>query len=160
MTPDCSLDLCRAFSDAGHVGDIDSGNGAGLQLPHQVSLGFERLADDEQTAGIFVQAMHDACAWKTGERRGVMEQRIQQRAVQIAAAWMHHQSRGLIDDHDLCIFVDDAQRNRLRRAGERIEHRLGLHHESVPAPHFVFRLSRRSVHRHPRLSYPVLQATA
>ena len=70
---------------------------ARLQLAHEIGLRRERLGDDEQSARILVEAVHDARAGQVSERRRVSEQRIQQRAAPVAAAGMHDESRGLVD---------------------------------------------------------------
>jgi hypothetical protein len=67
--------------------------------------------------------MHDAGAGDARDRRCVMQQRIGERAVPVSAAGMDHQARRLVDDDQRRVFVDDGERDRLRR--ERCGTRIG-----------------------------------
>ena len=67
------------------------------ELRARGGLRLERLGDDQQAARVLVEAMHDARARQRRERRRVMQQRVEQRAVAIAAARMHDEARRLVD---------------------------------------------------------------
>ena len=47
----------------------------------------------------------------------VMQQRVQQRAVAVAAAGMHDESRGLVADDDRRVLEHDVERDVLRGVG-------------------------------------------
>ena len=59
-----------------------------------------------QAAGVLVQAMHDACAGHFAGLRVQRQQTIEQRAAPVARGRMHHQTRGLVDDTQVSVFVD------------------------------------------------------
>ena len=84
------------------------------KLPDQIGLRFGRLGDHQQAARVLVEPVHDARARQRRQRRRVMQQRVEQRAVAIAAARMHDQSGRLVDDEQRRVLVDDRQRDRLR----------------------------------------------
>ena len=85
------------------------------------------LGDDQQSAGILVEPMHDAGprhAADAGEARAAMgDQRVDQRAGGVAGAGMHHEARGLVDDDERVVLVDDVEGDGLacglRRCGGR-----------------------------------------
>ena len=56
-----------------------------------------RLGDDQQPARVLVEAVHDARARDARQLRRVMQQRVGERAVPVAAARMHDQARRLVD---------------------------------------------------------------
>ena len=60
MTADRRIDDDAAGEIAAHQREIVAGDGARLQLPHEVGLRLLRLGDDHEPAGVLVEAMHDA----------------------------------------------------------------------------------------------------
>jgi len=91
-----------------------------LQLPHQIGLRERSLGDREQAARVLVEPMHDAGAGDCGKLWRMVQQRVGERAVPIAATGMDHQPRGFVDDDERIVFVDDRERQ-------------GLRYERVPA---------------------------
>ena len=51
--------------------------------------------------------MHDACTGKQAVAGMVSQQTIEQGAAPIAGSWMDHQACGLVDDHQMGVFVHD-----------------------------------------------------
>ena len=101
------------FHLAPHDSDVLSLGGFFEELGTEGSLGVGRLGDDQQTTGVFVDAMDEAQAG-VGHVivRVVLEvpgEGIDQCAVKVAVTGMHHHACGLIDDHQAGIFIDDIQ---------------------------------------------------
>ena len=99
-------------------GVVDALDGMGGELFGKAAHGALVFGRDQQPAGVLVQPVHDARprhAADAGERIAAMgEQRIDQRAVQIAGRGMHDKSRGFVDHDQIGIFVTDRKRNILR----------------------------------------------
>ena len=105
-------------------------HGAGLQLAHEGRLHGQRLRDDQEAAGVLVEAVDDAGARHAGELRRVMQERIQQRAVPVAAARVHDETRRLVDHEQCVVLVDDRQRHRFGQ--ERHFPRIGFRADHDP----------------------------
>ncbi len=131
-----------------------------LKLAHQAGLRFEGLGDHQQSAGILIQPMHNARTRHDGKRRGVMEQGVEQRAVGVAAARMHHQPGCLVDHEYLLVLVQDHERNLLRSKRARSDIRFCAQLDTLAAPNLVLGRSAGSVDCHARTLDPVLQAAA
>ncbi len=53
--------------------------------------------------------MHDAGTRNIDDVRHMVQQGIEQRAVGMTGSRMHHQTRRLVDDEDLVVFIDDVE---------------------------------------------------
>ena len=98
------------------------------------------LGHDHQAGGALVEAMDDAGAQLAADAAqvvDVVEQGVDQRAVGVAGGRMDDHARGLVDDHDVGVLVDDVERQRLRlrRGGRRRRH---------VDDHFLLRLDREA----------------
>ena len=90
------------------------------------------FGNDDQAARLLVESMHDAWSQRAvcgGESRHVMQQCIHQRAsiacaIGCAGASMNHHARGLIDDGNKGIFIDDIKRHGFRFGPQRQVRRL------------------------------------
>ena len=73
---------------------------------------------NEQTAGILINTMHNARSMFTVNARKtvttVVHQCIYQRAVPVAGRRMHNHAAWLVDHHNICILINNIQRNILR----------------------------------------------
>ncbi len=82
-----------------------------------------------QTAGILIQPMHDAGSGNTanaGQAAGAMgQQSIDQGTVWVAGCRMHHQAHRFIDDDQVLILIDHAERDRLGERDRRARRRYG-----------------------------------
>ena len=89
-------------------------------------LRFGTLGDDQQAARVLVDAMDETDVGVGGIIEGiilqVIGQCIDQRASIVAVPWMDDEPRGLVDDHQHLVFVDDIQRYGL---GDDLELMLG-----------------------------------
>jgi len=65
--------------------------------------------DEQQAAGVLVDAVDDAGSRQLLEFRCVTQQPVHQRACRIAGTGMHDESRGLVDDEQMLVLVDDVQ---------------------------------------------------
>src|SRR5258706_5364852 len=125
IAPEIALDdagaSARAAPDDSVVDALDGMRGELLgEASHRVLV----LGDDQEAAGVLVQPVHDAGARDAadaGERGAAMgEQRVDQRAVDIAGGGMHDEAGGFDEDDEVGILVQDAKRNVLRdRVGGR-----------------------------------------
>ena len=61
-----------------------------------------------RAARVLVEAMHDAGSGQSGEARRVMQERVLQRAVAVAAARMHDQTGRLVHNEQDVVLEDDA----------------------------------------------------
>ena len=74
----------------------------------------QAAGDDEQTAGVLVQTMHDAAARQLRRFREMVQQGVEQGAVRVARSGMDDQPGRLVNDDDVGVGVDDGQRDVLR----------------------------------------------
>ena len=85
------------------------------------------LGDHQQPRRVLVQPMHDPRPLDPADarqRRAAMaDQRIDQRAAGVAGSRVGDEPRGLVDDHEVAVLVDDVERNILAR--RRRLHKLG-----------------------------------
>ena len=106
----------------------------GKLLP-QVAVGDVVAGDEDQPAGLLVEAMHDAGARLAADLRKLgeaVQQRVNQRAaiaivVGRARAGVHHHAGRLIDDGEVVVFVDDVERNIFGHGAQR--RRRGVAHD-------------------------------
>ena len=113
-----------------HDREVDAAHAAVGELLHQARLRVDRLRHHEQPARVLVEAMDDAGARHAGKRRRVREQRVEQRAVGLAGARMHHQSGRLVDHDQRGVLVHDLERHALRLRHVR-RRRRGLEHDPL-----------------------------
>ena len=81
------------------------------------------FGDDDEAAGVLVEAMNDAgakVAAGCGKRFETEEQRVDEgvavaRIFSFAGAGVHHHAGGLVDDGEVLVFEDDVERNVLRQ---------------------------------------------
>ena len=85
------------------------------ELRAQFGFGFGRLGNDQQSAGVFVDAVHqsDARVVRVVSRQTAQmpSDSVDQRAVEVAHTRVDHKSCGFIDHHQLVVFVNDVERN-------------------------------------------------
>ena len=119
MARDRRVDRHRALDVA--VGDrqVLALDAARRQRALQRRLRLDRACDDEQPAGVLVEAVHDARARHRGERRRVMQQRVEEGAGAVARARMHDEAGRLVDDDQRGVLVDDRRARSTRRRARR-----------------------------------------
>jgi hypothetical protein len=93
---------------------IFTGDLAQLQRLHQPGLRRNGFRHHHQTGGVFIQTVNDTRARHIGNRRIVVQQRIQHSTVRVARARMNNQIARFVDHEDVIIFVNDIERNILR----------------------------------------------
>jgi hypothetical protein len=87
------------------------------------------LGDDEQAGRVLVDTVYDARSGNAADPRqltlAVMQQRIDQRSVEIAGGGVNHKARRLVDDNQVIVLVDHDERNilGLRLGGNGCGHR-------------------------------------
>ena len=80
---------------------------------HRVRLDAAR--HDQQSAGVFVDAMHDAGARHSGQPRVPGQQRVLQRARRITRPRVHDQAHRFVDHQQVFILIADIERDGLRQ---------------------------------------------
>ena len=99
-------------------GLVSTGQAAVLQLIGQALMGTVVFRHDKQTAGVFIDAMHDTgaeCTADAGQGAAAMiQQGVHQRTVGIAGCRMHHHTAGFVHHHHAGILINDVQRDILR----------------------------------------------
>ncbi len=113
MAADRGFHRARACHGTVYDGNVVASNRSCLQLAHQIDLGGNGFGDDEKSAGILVETMHDARPRHPGQRRGMAQKRIEQGAAPVAAAGMDHQAGRLVDYENVRVLEQDRQRNLL-----------------------------------------------
>jgi hypothetical protein len=91
-------------------------DGAILELSNERVIGRVALGEEDDAAGLFVEAVDDAGPLGSSDtsQRAPMEQAQQEGAPAVPRAGIDDPSRGLIDHDEVLIFVEDGQRHRLR----------------------------------------------
>ena len=83
------------------------------ELGAQLGLGVRCLGYDQQTAGVFVNTVHQSYTWVVrvvaGQIAQVPGNSVDQCAVEVAHSGVYHQSGRLVDNHQLVILIDHVQ---------------------------------------------------
>ena len=97
------------------IGAVDPTQG---KVARQGVMGCIGLSNDHQSARVLVETMDDAGPTNPsdpGEARTTMaDQRVYEGAVKISRSGVDDQSRGLVDDDQMCVLKADVQRDPLR----------------------------------------------
>ena len=160
MAPDRRLDFAIGAHRAAGEREIVAFDGARLKLAHQVGVGVQRLRDDEQSARVLVQPVHDARARDPAKLRRMVQQRVHHRTLPVAAAGMDHHSRRLVDDDQRFIFENDGKFDGLRAGGGLFRVGLWHHQNAFAAPEFLLGLCRHGIQENVPGAQPRLQAAA
>ncbi len=165
VAPDVALYASGVFLEvAPHQCRVAPVGGLVEELRPQLRLCVGRLCHHEQSAGVLVNAVYQSHLRVIGVVCGQVAQvprhGVDQRAVEVAATRMHHQSGRLVHHHQFIVLIHDVHRYvlRLYRGVEvrAVEHQ--SHH--VAAAHLVVALHRPSVHIHESRIGGVLYAVA
>ncbi len=160
MTADRRVDRATMDDVSGGERQIFAVDALCLQLAHKLCLGDLGLGHDQEAAGIFVQAMHDARASDTGELRRVVQQRVGKRAVAVAGSRMNDQPGRLVDDEDCFVLMHDLQRQRLRRKKSGGGFGQRVHQDPLAAADLAARIRGRTGKQHAAGVYPGPDAAA
>jgi len=71
-------------------------------------MGLICLCDDQTTARVFIEPMHDSrplLAADAGQLWKMMQQGVDQRVLAMARAWMNHQPGRLVDHNQIAVFI-------------------------------------------------------
>ena len=134
--------------DAARDRQIGALHGARLQLAHQVLHGRLVPGNDQQSARLLVEAVHDAGARQPLERRHVVQERIEHRSRPVAAAGMDHEPRGLGDHQHVRILMDDVERDGFRPECRLLGPREQDHLDAFAAPQLQSRPGALAIDQH------------
>ena len=138
---------------------VDPPHAARLELLDKRRVGRQRACDHEQSARVLVQPVHEPGARHGRERRIQVQQGILKCPGRVARARMHDEAGRLVDDDELVVLPDNAERNGLgAHFGERLEFR--LEHQPLASGKTRFRLRTRTVNRQSAVVYPRLEPAA
>ena len=73
--------------------------------------------------GVLVEAVHDAGALDAADARqigAVRQEGVDQRATRVARGRVYRHARGLVDDDQVGVFVDDGEVDGLRASGRAV----------------------------------------
>src|SRR5215831_13947945 len=84
VTSDRRIDVAAAREYAMHEREILAADASRLQLPDEIALRAFALRDDQEPAGVLVEAMHDAGARQRCKLPCMVQQRVRKRALGIA----------------------------------------------------------------------------
>lgn len=83
------------------------------ELQSEVAFGFGRFGYDEQSGGVFVDAVDESYFGVVGVEGGQVAQvpgyGVDECAVEVACAWVYDHAGWLVDDHQVGVFVDDTE---------------------------------------------------
>ena len=104
--------------DAPHQGTVAATGGLQQELVAQGGLGIGRFGHDQQAGRVLVDAVDEAHVRVVGIVAGIVLQvpgdGVDQRAVPVAVAGMHHEARRLVDHQHVVVLIDDVQGDVLR----------------------------------------------
>lgn len=101
---------CLRPASSPHQRDVAALYRACLQLTGQDGLGFERACNHHQPGRFLVEPMHDTRTRQAGGGIAVpVQQAVEQRAAPVARSRVHDHARGLVDDNERVVFVDDLE---------------------------------------------------
>ena len=128
---------------------------------HQRVHGGPTLGHQHQAGGILVQPVHDAGARQAGSAGVMGQQPVQQGAAPMPGGGVHHQTGGLVDHHQVRVFVQHGQRHGLGHKGHGLWRGPQLHLQSQPHLHACRRLGHRlATHLHGAIGHELLQVRA
>ena len=112
--------LQQVSPDVGKIRSLQSAvPTVGLKLACQSLVGHVGFGDDQKSTGVLVEPVHDAWPAHAADARQAVsamgKQRIDERTIGVASAWMHDEAGRLVDDNEGVILIDDRQGNSLRR---------------------------------------------
>ena len=113
MAADRAIDTPASRGPPPHQRQILAADLARRERRDQPRVRLGRARDDQQPAGVLVEAVHESGARYACEPAIVREQRILQRVRAVAGARMHHQARRFVEHQQLAILVHDLERQRL-----------------------------------------------
>ena len=120
----------------------------------------QRFGHHHQTAGVFIEPVHNAGARNLRQRGVVCQKAVEQRAAPIACRRVHHHAGGLIEHHHAVVFVDNVQ---IHRLGRKCQHFFALRHrhfDALRAHQLIFRLRGAAVYLNRALFNPAGEAAA
>ncbi len=109
VATDRGVDLATGGDHPDDDALINAADLARLHLLDQLGLRLQGLGDHHQTGGVLVQAVNDTRTRYVDDVWHVVQQRIEQGAAGVPGSRVHDQPGGLVDDHDVVVFVDDIQ---------------------------------------------------
>jgi hypothetical protein len=108
-------------------GDREIGPFQAVMLKHldQPLVGLGALRYHHHPAGVLVEPVHDAGAQRIGAalHLGVVQQRVDERAVGVARSGVNHEAGGLVEDDQMVVLEQDLQGNRLGLGAHRLGRR-------------------------------------
>ena len=131
-----------------------------LQVLHQLGVGRQRFRHHHDSRSVLVQPLHDAGPRRLRQLGTVMQQGVDQGAVGVARAGVNHQARGLVDNDEMLVFMDDVQREGLAGPVLVPVFQQGVDLDDRAGAHGVFLRQGRAIDRDEAGLYPALQARA
>jgi len=118
IATDCRIDAASCLHDPPHERDVFLFDLAIVELARQLLVCRVVLGDHHDARRAAVETVDDAgphLSADAAQARQVMQQRIDQCARRMAGTGVHHHARGLVDDGEVLVLVDDLHRQRLAR---------------------------------------------
>ena len=108
---DSSIDFTPAGKNPVADSEVLAGYRAIRECPNQGGMRRQRLRDEQQSTGVFVQPMNDAGTRQRFQLRHMRQQAVHERTAGVPRARMHDQSGGLVDDQQIVVFEYDLERH-------------------------------------------------
>jgi len=128
IAADGEIDAAAVFpQQALDEGDVRFLDGAPAEGFSELGMRCVIFCDEDYAGGIFVEAMNDSRAQRVTTLRQCLtaaEQGVDERSMSISGAGVNGHASGLVDDHDVFIFIEDVERDGF---GCDAEGRAGLH---------------------------------
>ena len=160
IAPDLGFNLAIKRHNAIGDGAVNAFHAAALQLLHQMVLRGQRFGNHHQAAGVFIQAVHDACARHLRQLGRMGEQAVEQRARPVACGGVHHQACRFVEHQHAVVFVHNIQRHGFGRVGLRFLAGLNIHRQLLAADELGFGRGGLPVAQHFAVFYPTGDAAA
>jgi len=145
-------DSFRLLDASLHEGEVELLDAALLQLSREVGVSAVVLGDEEEAGGVLVESMDDSrpeYAADAGKIGAVGQESVDEGMSSMAGRGMHGQARGLIDDEEVLVLVDDVKGHGFRLDVERPRRR-DAHVDDVVASQEVRWADGASVNRDKR----------
>ena len=141
-------------------GAILAGDPPRFQITHQMRVSGDRLGDQQQAAGVLVEAMQDPAARQFGKCRQIGQQAVLQRAGRIARPGVYDEAGRLVDHQHIAVFVHDAERHGFRLSAVRRFRGCDFEHHPLAGQHPGTRFRQGIIEPHVAIENPLLDAAA
>jgi hypothetical protein len=132
-----SLGVPGGSPDDGKIGFLDLTIG---ELRGEGGMGLVVLGDNDASAGLLIKTMNDAGAMftgTTGEGSDMVKESVDEGSLLVARADMDDHPGRFVDNEEICVLVEDLERDLLRSCTSGCLRRFLLNEKKIPFLNFV-----------------------